>query len=315
MTKTYGYDAFGTLTEIRSLNAEGVLAEAETALSRFLYAGEQYDAVTGLYYLRARQYDTVAGRFTQEDTYLGDGRNLYVYVQNNPLKYVDPSGYCRREGIERMRPVMLQDRETPMIEDDDGIYAVADFYTGIKNNIHEQAVLIETSGLFSTIAMQYPFDAIEESIGAGIDFTFSKKTIVGDKWNYPLFSLGCFEMGAEIGRNGIGASAMASLFKTGVQYNSSYVNIEAEVALFSVGRMVATNLFDRLEVGAGIGMFWGNISVEVNWNEIQRDFFRTLSDKEQKNITGQKLYQWQHRNVAEVGKAHIRKVKEWRQRQ
>ena len=93
MTETYTYDAFGTLTEIQSLNENGVLAEAETAISRFLYAGEQYDDITGLYYLRARRYDTTAGRFTQEDTYLGDGRNLYVYVGNNPLKYVDPSGH------------------------------------------------------------------------------------------------------------------------------------------------------------------------------------------------------------------------------
>ena len=96
MTETYTYDAFGTLTYIQSLNEEGVLAQTDTALSRFLYAGEQYDEVSGLYYLRARRYDTTVGRFTQEDTYLGDGRNLYVYVQNNPLKYVDPSGYCSK---------------------------------------------------------------------------------------------------------------------------------------------------------------------------------------------------------------------------
>ncbi|MBE5951419.1 MAG: hypothetical protein E7260_07455 [Lachnospiraceae bacterium] len=100
MTETYTYDAFGTLTYIQSLNEEGVLAQTDTALSCFLYAGEQYDEVTGLYYLRARRYDTTVGRFTQEDTYLGDGRNLYVYVQNNPLKYVDPSGYCKNTGYE-----------------------------------------------------------------------------------------------------------------------------------------------------------------------------------------------------------------------
>ena len=96
LTETYTYDAFGTLTYIQSLNEEGMLAQTDTALSRFLYAGEQYDEVSGFYYLRARRYDTTVGRFTQEDTYLGDGRNLYVYVQNNPLKYVDPSGYCTK---------------------------------------------------------------------------------------------------------------------------------------------------------------------------------------------------------------------------
>ena len=98
LTETYRYDAFGTLTSIKSVNENGVLKDVETARSRFLYAGEQYDTVTGLYYLRARQYDTAIGRFTQEDTYLGDGRNLYVYVSNNPLKYVDPSGHEKTGG-------------------------------------------------------------------------------------------------------------------------------------------------------------------------------------------------------------------------
>jgi len=35
----------------------------------------------------------------QEDTFRGDGLNLYTYVANNPIKYVDPTGHCK-EGIE-----------------------------------------------------------------------------------------------------------------------------------------------------------------------------------------------------------------------
>ena len=51
------------------------------------------DPVTQQYYLRARFYNPVIGRFTQEDTYYEDGLNLYQYCQANPVGYVDPSGH------------------------------------------------------------------------------------------------------------------------------------------------------------------------------------------------------------------------------
>ncbi|KAB3527512.1 RHS repeat-associated core domain-containing protein [Alkaliphilus serpentinus] len=79
---SYQYDAFGNLRNY-----------TETVKNRFLYAGEQYDSLTGEYYLRARYYNPQLGRFTQEDVYRGDGLNLYIYVSNNPIMYVDPSGH------------------------------------------------------------------------------------------------------------------------------------------------------------------------------------------------------------------------------
>ena len=85
---SFAYNAFGEL-----VSAVTFQPEQKESANRFLYAGEQYDETSGLYYLRARQYDVSAGRFTQEDTYLGDGRNLYAYVHSNPLKYVDPTGH------------------------------------------------------------------------------------------------------------------------------------------------------------------------------------------------------------------------------
>jgi len=82
LQNSYSYDAFGNTT-----------AYTEQVDNRFRYAGEQYDTVTGQYYLRARYYDPGIGRFTQEDTYRGDGLNLYAYVSNNPVRYIDPSGH------------------------------------------------------------------------------------------------------------------------------------------------------------------------------------------------------------------------------
>ena len=49
--------------------------------------------MTSQYYLRARFYNPVIGRFTQEDTYYGDALNLYEYCRNNPVLYRDSSGH------------------------------------------------------------------------------------------------------------------------------------------------------------------------------------------------------------------------------
>ena len=50
----------------------------------------------GLYYLRARYYNTGIGRFTQEDVIYNDGLNLYAYCSSNPVMYADPSGYVKK---------------------------------------------------------------------------------------------------------------------------------------------------------------------------------------------------------------------------
>lgn len=85
MENRYAYDAFGNL-----------LGQEEAFPNRILYAGQLYDQKTGQYYLRARYYNPTIGRFSQEDTYWGDGLNLYAYCANNPVRYFDPSGHQKK---------------------------------------------------------------------------------------------------------------------------------------------------------------------------------------------------------------------------
>lgn len=75
------YDAYGNIL-------------GGSTLTSFGYTGEYMDTETGLYYLSARFYDPELGRFTQEDDWLTEGPNLYIYCKNNPVLFSDPSGHC-----------------------------------------------------------------------------------------------------------------------------------------------------------------------------------------------------------------------------
>lgn len=86
LVASYYYDAFGVPTETSG--------DIENP---FRYGGYVYDNETGLYYIKSRFYDATIARFIQEDIYAGKysdplSLNLYTYVLNNPLRYLDPTG-------------------------------------------------------------------------------------------------------------------------------------------------------------------------------------------------------------------------------
>ncbi len=93
----FNYTAYG---EARGFDP----ARAGTSI---LFAGEQYDAALGQYYMRARYYDAQAGTFTQIDPLLGDPGapltlNKYAYAAADPVNNIDPSGqgwYAARLGV------------------------------------------------------------------------------------------------------------------------------------------------------------------------------------------------------------------------
>ncbi len=84
---TYQYDAWGN-----------TISTIGTSTNSKQFTGHESDPETGLIYAGARYYDPRIGNFTTQDRYLGNpatppSLNRYTYALNNPLRFVDPTGF------------------------------------------------------------------------------------------------------------------------------------------------------------------------------------------------------------------------------
>jgi RHS repeat-associated protein len=79
---TYDYEPFGMLTQ-----------KTGTLEQPYQFSTKPYDAQTGLSDFGYRHYDAKTGRWITRDP-IGEagGVNLYGFVQNNPVNWVDPDG-------------------------------------------------------------------------------------------------------------------------------------------------------------------------------------------------------------------------------
>lgn len=65
-----------------------------TITNNLRFPGQYYDAETGLNYNYFRDYNPAIGRYIEADPigFEGGDVNLYVYVGNNPVRFVDSEG-------------------------------------------------------------------------------------------------------------------------------------------------------------------------------------------------------------------------------
>ena len=96
----YYYDTWGKLLGITDANGNAITAFNSVAvLNPIRYRGYFYDTETGFYYVSSRYYDPEIGRWINADVMLDTetvlGFNLFAYCGNNPIMYVDPTGYGR----------------------------------------------------------------------------------------------------------------------------------------------------------------------------------------------------------------------------
>ena len=88
------YDEFGNITLRQEFDAAGVLVPGAEPFQPFGFAGGLYDPDTGLTRFGARDYDAQIGRWTTKDPirFGGGDTNLYGYVLNDPINFIDPLG-------------------------------------------------------------------------------------------------------------------------------------------------------------------------------------------------------------------------------
>ena len=92
-------DASGNITDRYNYTAFGqTQSRTGSTVNPYQYAGQQFDAISGLYDMRARYYNPNDGHFLSQDTANFDYANpvelnRYNYVAANPINYTDPTGH------------------------------------------------------------------------------------------------------------------------------------------------------------------------------------------------------------------------------
>jgi RHS repeat-associated protein len=92
-------DENGSITLLREYDPYGnVLGSEGEAETMYGYDAEQTDFSFNLINLRSRLYDPASGRFLSRDSWQGDyyrpqSLNRWCFVEEDPINYIDPSGY------------------------------------------------------------------------------------------------------------------------------------------------------------------------------------------------------------------------------
>ncbi len=159
----------------------------------FGYTGQREEVDIGLYYYNARYYDLEIGRFTREDEYQGDitrsqTLNLYSYVLQNPLKYVDPDGYManfssnesgaitsEEEYLEHIRYMTSQPKYEEMKPNENAV--LAGFIVGGVN-----AGINTVSDLYSTVT--HPVKTVKNTWNGIVTLVRKRQIAVDAVVNY-----------------------------------------------------------------------------------------------------------------------------------
>ena len=175
ITDRYRYSAYGELLE-KTGNTE----------NHYLYTGECYDGISGLYYLRARYMDPSTGTFTSMDSYAGSiyepaTLHRYLYANGNPVSYSDPGGHFAGLLIEEQQNLIYINIYRNLYSAINGILIFVADYVIVKTIIDsfikdDSPILIMEIDDYINQVLTDPFEARES--GIIIDFETEQTLLI-----------------------------------------------------------------------------------------------------------------------------------------
>lgn len=138
--------------------------------TNLLYAGEQFDVDAQQYYLRARYYNPLNGRFNRVDPYSGSNQDpqslhKYLYCHANPINGIDLSGMeFNLAGVLNVFSIVatIVAIVAPVVI---GSFGTNRIVKAIKNNKPYDAIVVSFSA--SVI-----FPIFKAGFGGGLDFNY-----------------------------------------------------------------------------------------------------------------------------------------------
>ena len=129
---SYTYGPFGNVTISGQSNANS-----------YQFTGRENDA-TGLYYYRARYYSPTFQRFIAQDPldFESGDVNLYTYVANDPVSYIDPFGFkivVQGSGGDYQTAVSYLNRDPGMAQIIQDLNASPTIFTVVPNSINNDS--------------------------------------------------------------------------------------------------------------------------------------------------------------------------------
>lgn len=169
----YRYDAFGNFV------IKGKV------VSPWLFFGQRYCSENNLYHYCRRDYDPCLGTWLTPDPIgFADGPNLYAYVHNNPLTYVDPYGLFwaeAREACHGMTRGFADDTSWGATEyalgeyHGESMYGNAGFFAGTAVSVVTGMAYGGTEAKICKAAGQFGKNVISKSAQAVRSFRYSRQ--------------------------------------------------------------------------------------------------------------------------------------------